>query len=553
MRHPVSISSRIAATACTETPPRPPPRPARGRGGWNSASVRNRSRGRWRYLARPRHGLPPSGAGPSPPPALNMRESTSTVRLAIAGVARSALVQLAHRASARTPPPAACRAPARYAGDAMRRYARRCSACSAPRRAPRGTARASAATVGPSAALRGQWLRHRVLARLDARDDQRRAPARLLGRDDAVAPHGHPLRDPAARGSGRRRPSCPRDRPGRRSPAAPSPRTPCPCRPRAPPPCACEIVRRSSFAMPRSGPARGSGGVREPARGAAPMLPPTRPPTPSRCRARDAHSARWSPPARWPSSRRSCSGSRRAPAPGWPSCAASRESGHPPAGLAARRRHRRPGRSDGGAGLPARDHPRVARRRGECRSSTSPPPASAARCAVPSSSSLNLNSPAARSTSSHRSVRISFLRQPVSSRRRSAATAAGQRRAVRLGLPQHPAQPPVLLRREEALAPDLAVAAQRAARVAARRHQLPAPRPAEHPRQDHRPRLAAWGVSRSLVSGTSRPAPGRPRRGQRAQLGQDVRLRSVRYARPSSPRSSPSHGPPGSAPPARPP
>ena len=50
----------------------------------------------------------------------------------------------------------------------------------------------------PLRGLRRHRLGHRVLARLDARHDERRATARLLGRDHAVAPHRHPRRRLAA-------------------------------------------------------------------------------------------------------------------------------------------------------------------------------------------------------------------------------------------------------------------------------------------------------------------------------------------------------------------
>ena len=106
------------------------------------------------------------------------------------------------------------------------------------------------------------------------------------------------------------------------------------------------------------------------------------------------------------------------------------------------------------------------------------------------------------------------------------------RRAVRLRFLQHPAELPILVRREEPLAPDLPVTAHRPARVPPRRDQLQRLGHVEHPRQDLNRRVRRLRRLAQPVVELRDPRPVDHAYGQLAKLGQDVRLDRVAVGRP---------------------
>ena len=94
--------------------------------------------------------------------------------------------------------------------------------------------------------------------------------------------------------------------------------------------------------------------------------------------------------------------------------------------------------------------------------------------------SRSRNSPTVRSTSSHRRVRISDFRQPVSISSRIAAIAGRPHRAIGFDFLQCRADGPVFFRHQEPFPGLLGVLTHRPAGIAVRRHQLPGLGQREH-------------------------------------------------------------------------
>ena len=112
--------------------------------------------------------------------------------------------------------------------------------------------------------------------------------------------------------------------------------------------------------------------------------------------------------------------------------------------------------------------------------------------------------------------------EPVEERASTKGNRRTPGRTLRLGLAQRPAQPPVLVGRQEPLARTLPVVADRAAGVASGRYQAPGLGLAEHPRQHPRRPVRDVGMlPQAMVELRRVFAPDRADR-LRAERGEDV-------------------------------
>ena len=262
LRQPVSIRRRIAATAFGDAPPSTAARSSTWPSRVNSASVRKRSRDRSGYFSTDWQGLRPSGARPQPSPRRYMCDSSLTALFRRDGLRAQPLLEFDDVALFDRCKRHATERRQDVAAD-QNLHQRLRAGLQAHGRVLLQVARREVGHGGAAVRHRGERQGQRLLAGPDARDDERRPPAGLLGVEHVVAADRH------APGQLLSRPfpclgdvdlAARRIDPDAEAGQVPGPRTPCRARPRAPPRCGWKGSRAgppsaSLLRPPRRGPA----------------------------------------------------------------------------------------------------------------------------------------------------------------------------------------------------------------------------------------------------------------------------------------------------------